>query len=70
MVGKESRMDRKRFSEFRKPIDEAVPVAVNTSDHAALDILSRIKATKNLVEIKKLSAQLERVIFHKQHSHS
>ena len=63
-------MGIKRFSEFRKQIDDAVPVAVNTSDHAALDILSRIKATKDLAEIKNLSAQLEHVIFHKQHSHS
>jgi hypothetical protein len=70
IVGKESRMGIKRFSEFRKQIDDAVPVAVNTSDHAALDILSRIKATKDLAEIKNLSAQLEHVIFHKQHSHS
>ena len=62
IVGKERRMGSKRFS--------AVPVAVNTSDHAALDILSRIKATKDLAEIKNLSAQLEQVIFHKQHSQS
>jgi hypothetical protein len=70
IVGKESRMGIKRSSESRKQIDEAVPVAVNTSDQAVLDILSRIKATKNLAEIKNLSARLERVIFHKQHSHS
>src|SRR5580704_7764736 len=57
-VGKESRMI------------EAVPVAVNPSDDAALVILSRIKSTKDLAEIRKLSAQLERVIFHRQHSHS
>ena len=63
-------MGIKRSSESRKQIDEAVPVAVNTSDQAVLDILSRIKATKNLAEIKNLSARLERVIFHKQHSHS
>jgi len=49
---------------------EAVPVAVNPSDDAALVILSRIKSTKDLAEIRKLSAQLERVIFHRQHSHS
>jgi hypothetical protein len=70
IVGKERRMGIKRFSEFRKQIDEAVHVPVNTSDRAALDILSRIKATKDLAEIKNLSAQLEQVIFHKQHSHS
>ena|ERR1700682_1147269 len=70
IVAGESRMDIKRFSEFRKQIDEAVPVAVNTSDHAVLDILSRIKATKDHSEIRNLSDQLEHVLFHKQYSHS
>jgi|ERR1700674_2281831 hypothetical protein len=54
----------------KKQIDEAVPVAVSTSDHAVLDILSRIKATKDHSEIRNLSDQLERLIFHKQYSHS
>jgi hypothetical protein len=57
-----------RFSEFREQIDEAVPVAVNTSDHAVLDILRRIKATKDHAKLRKLSDQLERVLFHKQYS--
>jgi len=58
----------KRYSEFRKQVDEPVPV--NTSDDTVLDILSRIKATEDLAEIRNLSAQLEQVIFHKQRSHS
>jgi Xaa-Pro aminopeptidase len=63
-------MGSKRSSEFRKQSDEAMPAAVNTSDHAVLDILSRIKATKDPAEIRILSDQLEHVIFHKQYSHS
>lgn len=70
IVEKEKRTGIKRFSEFRKQIDEAASVAVNTSDRAVLDILSRIKATKDYAEIRNLSDQLEQVIFHKQYSHS
>lgn len=70
IAGKDGRMGVKRFSEFRKQVDESVPVSVHTSDDAVLDILSRIKATKDLAEIRNLSTQLEHVIFHKQHSHS
>jgi hypothetical protein len=49
---------------------EAAHVAVRASDRAVLDLLSRIKATKDHVEIRNLSNQLERAIFHKQYSHS
>jgi len=57
-----------RWSKARKY--EAVHVAVRASDRAVLDLLSRIKATKDHVEIRNLSNQLERAIFHKQYSHS
>jgi len=43
---------------------------VNTSDGAMLDILKRIKSAKSPTEIRRLSEQLERVIFHKQHKRS
>jgi len=38
----------------------------DTSDQAVLDLLRRIKATDSSTEIRKLSNQLERVIFHRQ----
>jgi hypothetical protein len=59
---------RARWAKVQKY--EAVHVAVSTSDHAVLEILSRIKATKDHAEVRKLSDQLERVIFHKQYSRS
>ena len=47
-----------------KPSNEAP--AIKTSDNALLALLKRIKATDDPTEIKQLSDQLERVIFHKQ----
>lgn len=41
-------------------------VASDTSDHALLTLLKRLKATDDPTEIQQLSNQLERVIFHKQ----
>lgn len=40
---------------------------LDTSDDAVLVLLQRIKATENVAEIRKLSDELERVIFHKQY---
>jgi len=40
--------------------------ATDTSDKALLTLLKRIKATNNPTEIRSLTNQLERVIFHKQ----
>jgi hypothetical protein len=40
---------------------------VDTSDNGVFSLLKRIKATNNLDEIRQLSDQLERVIFHKQY---
>jgi hypothetical protein len=38
----------------------------DTSDSALLTLLSRLKAAKGPAEIRRLSGQLERLIFHKQ----
>lgn len=43
---------------------------MDTSDNAVLALLKRIKATNNKNEIRQLSDQLERVIFHKQYAHT
>jgi hypothetical protein len=39
---------------------------IKNSDQALLDLLKRIKTANDPTEIKRLSNQLERVIFHKQ----
>jgi hypothetical protein len=41
---------------------------IDTSDNAVLTLLKRIKATDDQNEIRQLSDQLERVIFHKQYA--
>jgi hypothetical protein len=41
---------------------------VDTSDEAVLTLLKRIKETNNQKEIRQLSDQLERVIFHRQYA--
>lgn len=46
------------------------PPAPETSDKAVLELLKRIKAATDPVEIKQLSDQLQRVIFHKQYKNS
>ena len=67
-IVKEEDMGIKRFSEFSKEIDEAMPMpaTVDTSDHAMLDILKRLKVTNDQSEVRRLTDQLEHVIFHKQ----
>jgi hypothetical protein len=45
----------------------ALPAIGDTSDHAALMLLGRIRATNDPTEIRNLSDRLERVIFHKQY---
>lgn len=45
---------------------KASPPAPDSSDSAVLELLKRIKAATDPVEVKQLSDQLERVIFHKQ----
>jgi len=55
------------IKEFRKQIQPEPAVAsIDTSDYALLALLKRLKATNDPSEIRQLSDQLERVIFHKQ----
>ena len=48
----------------------ATTSTIDTSDNAVLALLKRIKATNNKKEIRQLSDQLERVIFHKQYANA
>jgi hypothetical protein len=47
-----------------------VKSTMDTSDNAVLALLKRIKAANNQKEIRQLSDQLERVIFHKQYANA
>lgn len=57
-----STLDAQRRTRSAKPT--ATP---DTSDRAVLALLQRIKATEDRAEIRKLSNELERLIFHKQY---
>ena len=50
----------------RKPIEQKTTLAVGNSDKALLNLLGRLKATVDPVEIRDLSEKIERVVFHKQ----
>ncbi len=50
----------------RNPIEKKAAVAVGNADKALLSLLSRLKATVDPGEIRDLSEQIERVVFHKQ----
>jgi hypothetical protein len=51
-----------------KPIEKKVVAAnySNTSDGALVVLLDRLKVAVDRAEIRKLSGQIERVVFHKQ----
>jgi hypothetical protein len=44
--------------------------AIDTSDSAVLAVLKRLKASKHRNEVRQLSDQLERMIFHKQYENA
>lgn len=50
----------------RKPLEKKATVGVGNSDKVLLSLLSRLKATVDPAEIRDLSEQIERVVFHKQ----
>ena len=49
---------------------KTTPATTDTSDNAVLTLLKRIKETNDQNEIRQLSDQLERVIFHKQYANT
>lgn len=49
---------------------DTLPPAIDTSDNAVLVLLRRLKETNDQTEIRKLSDQLERVIFHRQYANT
>jgi hypothetical protein len=49
---------------------EGKATSTNTSDRAVVALLKRLKATNDPNEVRRLSDQLERVIFHKQYKNA
>ena len=69
----QARWTKAKEGEVKKAKMETAPIAsstMDTSDNAVLALLKRIKATNNQNEIRQLSDQLERVIFHKQYANA
>jgi len=59
------RIDRKRAKKTTS-VSMNVSDSVNVSDSTLVDLLRRLKATVDPTEIRELSEQIERVVFHKQ----
>jgi|SRR5580692_7052002 hypothetical protein len=47
--------------------DKARAASADTSDEALLALLKRLKQTRSQAEVRRLTGQIERVIFHKQY---
>jgi hypothetical protein len=47
-----------------------ITTSIDTSDNAVLTLLKRLKASNDPNEVRQLSDQLERVIFHKQYENA
>ena len=45
---------------------EALLPANDTSDEALAELLNRLKTTSDPVEVRRISDQIERIVFHKQ----
>jgi hypothetical protein len=60
-------LNTKEREEYRSTKAVKANTKPDTSDGAVLVLLERIKATDDRAEIRKLTDELERAIFHKQH---
>ncbi len=60
----------KDYIVVKKAKGETMPTTTDTSDHAVVTLLKRLKATTDPNEVRQLSDQLERVIFHKQYKNA
>ena len=50
----------------QKRVKKATPAKIDASDKNLVNLLNRLKATVEPTEIRELSDQIERVVFHKQ----
>lgn len=60
---------RARWAKAGKPVaaERPAPALISdTSDNALADLLQRLRITTDLAEVRLLSGQIERVVFHKQ----
>ena len=50
----------------QKRVNKTTPEKIDASDNTLVNLLNRLKATVEPTEIRELSDQIERVVFHKQ----
>src|SRR5437764_1162526 len=58
---------RARWAKAKIGVAEAIPNPPDTSDDAVLALLKRLKSANNASEVRRLSDQIERAIFHRQY---
>jgi len=65
-------MSIKTLGQFRKEINEAAPATavVDTSKKALHLCLKRIKDAKDENEIRRLTEELQRIVFHRQYQNA
>jgi hypothetical protein len=72
IVLKRNDMGTKTFGQFRKEISEAAPATavVDTSKKALHLCLKHIKEAKDENEIRRLTEELQRIVFHRQYQNA
>lgn len=71
IVLKRNDMGTKTLGQFRKEINEAAPTAVVDTSKKALHLcLKHIKEAKNENEIRRLTEELQRIVFHRQYQNA
>jgi hypothetical protein len=72
IVLKRNDRSTKTFGQFRKEINEAAPATavVDTSKKALHLCLKRIKDAKDENEIRRLTEELQRIVFHRQYQNA
>jgi hypothetical protein len=72
IVLKKNDMSTKTFGQFRKEINKAAPATaiVDTSRKALHLCLKRIKDAKDENEIRRLTEELQRIVFHRQYQNA
>ena len=63
---KKNAISTNRKTTDQKRVKKAAPAKIDASDSRLVNLLNRLKATVEPTEIRELSDQIERVVFHKQ----
>ncbi len=70
IVVKREVISTKTLGQFRKDTNEVAPAVVDTSRKALHLCLKRIKEAKNETDIRRLTEDLQRIVFHRQYQNA